>query len=203
YGDGGGPWACHLVRTTRTRRHVPAPACSGSADIGWVWCMAGCLCWTGFASADLMGVLLDEVEGRARRPGACSRSERTGYRSGVLFAQQSLQARLILVAQSPSRQQISVGRDRRGCDPATAIHLHATLPDTVRNRGDPALGLAVAGSRRGGLLSRRRGGGAAHSPLPPPPRPPRSGRISPLRGPARHTRGPRRSPPPPSPPPRW
>src|SRR5262249_35734386 len=114
--------------------------------------MARRLCRAGAAGADLVGILLDEVEGRARRPGPRSRSERTGYRSGLLFAQQPLQARFVAVTQGSSGQQIFVDRDRGSRGPAAAVHLRAALTDAVRDRGNSTLGLAVARSRRAGLL---------------------------------------------------
>ena len=117
----------------------------------------------GAAGTHFMGILLDEVEGRVRRTRPGGRRECARDRSDLLSAQQPLQAGLVPVSQSPSRQQVFGDGDRRGRDPAAPVHLHAAVSDSVRDRGDPALGLAVAASRWAGVLPRRRGGKADHS----------------------------------------
>ena len=61
------------------------------------------------------------------------------------------------------RQQVPAARHRRSRDPAAALYLRAAAAATVRQRGDPALGLAVAFAGRTGVLPRRGGGEADHS----------------------------------------
>ena len=117
------------------------------------------------ACADLVGILLDEVEGRVRRARSGGRRECAGHRSNLLSAQQPLQAGLVPVAQGPSRQQVSGDGDWCGRGLAAPVHLCAAVPNSLRDRGDPALGMAVAVRRRLRVLPCRRSGEADHSHL--------------------------------------
>src|SRR5262249_14411676 len=61
-----------------------------------------------------------------------------------------------------SRQQISLARDWRRHRPAAAVHLYAAVPGVVRDRGDPAMDLAMAVFGRPCVLPGRRSGEADH-----------------------------------------
>ena len=66
----------------------------------------------------------------------------------------------VAVAQGASRQQISGDGDRRGRHPAAVVHLYAAVSGALRDRGDPAPGVAVAVRRRPRVLPCRRAGKA-------------------------------------------
>ena len=104
----------------------------------------------GAARLHALGVLLDEVAGRIGRARADGRGQRHHDRPGVLPPEQPLPARLVVVAQGAYGQQVPAARHRCGRDPAAAVHLHAAVPGDVRQRGHPALGLALAAG--GGLV---------------------------------------------------
>jgi hypothetical protein len=61
------------------------------------------------------------------------------------------------------RQQVPAARHRRGRDPAAALYLCTALAASVRQRGDPAAGLAVALPPRTGVPPG--GGGEARHPF--------------------------------------
>ena len=65
---------------------------------------------------------------------------------------------LVAVLEGAHGQQVPPVRHTCGRDPAAALHLHAAVPGVVRQRIDPALGLAMAPSGRAHVLPRRRGG---------------------------------------------
>ena len=98
----------------------------------------------------LMGVLLDEVEECVRRTRSRGRRERARDRPGLLSAQQPLQARFVTVSQGAPRQQVFGDGDWRGGDLAAPVHLHSAVPRALRDRGNSAVGLAMAFA--GGLV---------------------------------------------------
>ena len=75
---------------------------------------------------------------------ADGRGQRHHHRPGLLPAQQPLPAGLVAVARGPPRQPVPAARHRRGRGPAAALHLRAAAAASVRQRGHPAFGLAVA-----------------------------------------------------------
>ena len=89
-------------------------------DPGRLWSVAGRLRRTRIAGADLVGILLDEVEGRVRRACPGGRRECARDRSNLLSAQQPLQAGLVAVAEGASRQQVSGDGDWRGRGPCSS-----------------------------------------------------------------------------------
>ena len=108
------------------------------------------------------GILLDEVRRRLRPARPHGRSQRHHHRPDLLPVEQSLPARLVVVAEGAYGQQISALRHPRGRRPAVAVHLHHAIPGDVRQRIDPALHLALAPRGRPCLFPRRGGGKARH-----------------------------------------
>ena len=108
-------------------------------------------------------VLRHEVRGRIGRARAHGRCQRHHHRPGLLPSEQPLSARFVAVAQGAYGQQVPALRHPCGGDPAALVHLHDAVPGDVRQRDDPALGLAVAAGRGRGLLPRRGGGEVRHS----------------------------------------
>ena len=72
--------------------------------------------------------------------------------------EQPLPAGLVAVFQGASRQQVPAPRHWRGDNPAAPLHLCASATGFIRQRSDPALGLATALPGRPGFLPGRGGG---------------------------------------------
>jgi magnesium-transporting ATPase (P-type) len=68
-----------------------------------------------------------------------------------------------LSLKAASRQQVFGDGDWRDRDPSAVVHLHTAIPDPVRDRGDPTLGLAMALRRQSRVLPGRGGREARHS----------------------------------------
>ena len=126
----------------RPPRAVDRPIVTGFG----IWRDHFCRRWR--CSCTRCRVLLDEVRGRIGRARAHGRCQRHHHRPGLLPAEQPLPARFVAVAQGAHRQQVPALRHRCGGDPAALVHLHDAVPGDVRQRDDPALGLAVAAGRR-------------------------------------------------------
>ena len=111
----------------------------------------------------LVGVLPRKGPGGFRRSRAHGRRECPRHRAGLLPAQLPLQARLVTVPASASRQPVSAAGHRRGRDPAASLHLRSPAPGAVRDGGHAARAVAAA-LRRGSAVLPRRGGREAHPP---------------------------------------
>ena len=113
--------------------------------------VAGRVRRAGAAYPDAMGVLLDEVAWRLRSARPHGRGQRAGDRAGVLSPQQPLQDRLVAVADGPSRQPLSSGRNWGGDRAAASLHLRAAVTVPVRNRRRAA-SASGRGSSSAGLI---------------------------------------------------
>ena len=165
HGDIGGAGPGHLVRAARARRDDPATARGGPADPDRLRDLARGLRRLGFARGHAMGILLDEVAGRLGSARPHGRGQHDHDRPGVLSPQQPLSARQLALLHGASRQQVPAARHRRGRGPAAAFYLRAAAAATIRHRGNPAAGLAVAFPGRTGVLPRGGRGETRHSVL--------------------------------------
>ena len=158
HGDLGGAWSGALLRTARARRDDPAAAGGRPADPDRVRDLARHLRRLGATGSDVVGVFLDEVAERIGPARADGRGQHDHDRPDLLPAQQPLPAGLLAVFQGASRQQVPAPRHWRGHNPAAPLHLCASATGLVRQRSDPALGLATPLPGRPDFLPRRGGG---------------------------------------------
>ena len=158
HGDLGGAWSGALLRTARARRDDPAAAGGRPADPDRVRDLARHLRRPGATGSDVVGVFLDEVAERIGPARADGRGQHDHDRSGVLPLEQPVPAGLVAVFQGASRQQVPAPRHWRGHNPAAPLHLCTSATGFIRQRSDPALGLATPLPRRPDFLPRRGGG---------------------------------------------
>ena len=137
---------------TRPPRAVDRPILTGLRDL------ARHLRRPGATGSDVVGIFLDEVAERIGPARADGRGQHDHDRSGVLPLEQPVSAGLVAVLQGASRQQVPAPRHWRGHNPAAPLHLCTSATGFVRQRSDPALGLATPLPGRPGFLPGRGGG---------------------------------------------